>query len=470
MSKLFFALPFVLGIAMLAAGIGLPVSEPFRVQAAETSELSDKAIPIQPVPDRPRGLFEAGEPFLGTGTLGEGFQLPTGAVWQPKLLVFGTFRSALQSYDTGASEGSPVAEWANRLDLFFQLRLTGTERLLLGVRPLDAGGRFAGVRSERDETGVRRREKIYEDTRNFIVTTAFFEGDFGELFPNLDPDDSSRLDYGFSIGRQPLFFQEGIMINDVVDAFGITRNNLLPGSSLNTRVTYLIGWNQINRNDRVEDPTAEMYALFTEHDFASTTINIDLAHVDSNEETDGWYLGISASQRIGQINTAFSLNGSQAVELDSPQVSDGTVFFSEVSWTPARSISLIYWNFFASVDSYSSAARAPDVGGPMARTGILFAASGLGTIPSALSSDADEVVGTALGYQWIFNNARTQIIFELGGRTDRDDTQREQSAAGIRLQQAMGQRFILLFDVFHAEHENREDNPWGARLELLLKI
>jgi hypothetical protein len=158
------------------------------------------------------------------------------------------------------------------------------------------------------------------------------------------------------------------------------------------------------------------------------------------------------------------------VEVNTPQVSSGAVFFSEVSWTPARSISLVYWNFFAATDYYASAARAPGVGGPMARTGILFAGSGLGTIPAALDADADEAVGTALGYQWIFNNARTQIVFELGGRTDTDNSQREQSAAGIRLQQAMGQRFILLFDMYQANHEDQEDNPWGARLELLLKI
>ena len=46
-------------------------------------------------------LVELGEPFLGTGTLKPGFRLPTGAVWQPALLLFGTFRTAVQSSDGG---------------------------------------------------------------------------------------------------------------------------------------------------------------------------------------------------------------------------------------------------------------------------------------------------------------------------------------------------------------------------------
>jgi hypothetical protein len=53
--------------------------------------LSETAIGIQPVPQRPDLLFEWNEPFLGEGLLRPGTALPTGAVWRPAVWVFGTF-------------------------------------------------------------------------------------------------------------------------------------------------------------------------------------------------------------------------------------------------------------------------------------------------------------------------------------------------------------------------------------------
>ena len=46
---------------------------------------------------------------------------------------------------------------------------------------------------------------------NAEVQTLFFEGDFGEVFPHLDPLDVLRLDYGFSVGRMPLLAQQGLL-------------------------------------------------------------------------------------------------------------------------------------------------------------------------------------------------------------------------------------------------------------------
>ena len=86
-----------------------------------SSRLSDVARPldISNMPERPRPPIELGEPFLGTGTLDPGFQLPTGAVWQPSLLVFGTWRTAVQSFESDDGSGR-ITELATRLDLFFQ--------------------------------------------------------------------------------------------------------------------------------------------------------------------------------------------------------------------------------------------------------------------------------------------------------------------------------------------------------------
>ena len=53
---------------------------------------------------------------------------------------------------------------------------------------------------------------------NGDIETLFFEGEFGEIFPNLDPEDTGSFDFGFAVGRQQIFFQEGIMFNGIIDA------------------------------------------------------------------------------------------------------------------------------------------------------------------------------------------------------------------------------------------------------------
>ena len=218
------------------------------------SRLSDQAIPLTRLPNRPKPLLELGSPFLGTGRIRRGFQLPTGAVWQPSFLLFGTFRSGLSVFD---DDRTRTTQWANRLDLFGNLYLSGTERLVFGIRPMDKTGEdegrvFSGYTSLSPDPGDLSG---FNNGFNFdfdSLTHLFFEGDFGEIFPGLDPEETRALDFGFSVGRQPIRFQEGLLINDFVDSVGITRNNLRPKGTVNLRITGLFAWNQINRNTEVQ--------------------------------------------------------------------------------------------------------------------------------------------------------------------------------------------------------------------------
>ena len=70
--------------------------------------------------------------------------MPTGAVWQPDFIVFGTARTAIQTFDNGLAQ---ITEWASRLDIYGNLFLTPTERILIGFRPLDINGlEYSGYR------------------------------------------------------------------------------------------------------------------------------------------------------------------------------------------------------------------------------------------------------------------------------------------------------------------------------------
>lgn len=453
---------------MLAvAVIGLGMLAVVRADAwAAGAALSDKPIPMakeEDLPPRTPPIIEIGPAFLGRGNLDPGIELPTGAVWQPALWVFGDFRTSLNYFDN--QSGNEVEEWANRLDVFFNAQMTPTERLLLGVSPLREDGEFSGYT-------INPGEDRWDNHLNFDITTLFIEGEFGEIFPNLDPEDTGAYDIGFSIGRQPLFFQEGMMLNDTVDAIGITRDTIvIPGISPDLRVTALFGWNQIHRDDNRNDEDALLFGLFSEADLRRSTVNFDLAFVDGDSQTggDGFYVGAAAIQRIWLINTAFRINSSFALDDETDAVSDGTLLFAEGSFTPFGTEDVAYLNLFAGIDNYSSAARDPTAGGPLGRTGILFAAVGLGRYGAALGNRADDAIGGSIGYQKFFNHQRTQLVLEIGGRVGTADTTTDAVAIGARLQHAIGRRYLIQIDGFIADEENR-DLGSGLRSEFLVRF
>ena len=431
-------------------------------------ENSVSRLPAEPFPlvtegmERTEPLIELFEPFLGTGNISSGFRLPTGAVWQPQLLVWGTYRTALQSYDTG--DGVDLAsEWVNRLDLFSQLKLSGTERVLLSVRPLDKDGDFSGYKF-RPEDGTEGDV----DGLNGRMRTLYFEGDFGEIFPNLDPEDTRRLDWGFAVGRQPVFAQEGILINDNIDAIGIVRNSIRIKGASNTRITGLFGWNNVNRNNNVRDDDATLFGIFTESDWPLSTVDIDLIYVDA-ETNSGYFVGLSGVQRFGHVNTSLRYLYSNADEADSAELSTGSLVFAEISGAPLTTHNNLYFNGFWGVNNFSSAARDVDTGGPLGRAGILFAAVGLGTYVPALNNRAGDVVGGSLGYQMYFAHGRQQLILELGTRNETEGAKTSSSAAGARYQLAMGRHSIFVLDGFVGDHEINGTNN-GARVELRVKF
>jgi hypothetical protein len=453
-----------LAIANVAQGAGYSIGP----DGKKTSRISDEAVAVldlESMPSRPNPILELGGDFLGPGNIRRGYELPTGAVWQPTLLVFGTHRSALQTFH---SDNETTAEFANRLDLFANLQLTASERFVLGLRPLDDEGEFSSYQFEpdnglSDDTG-------WQDETNVRVNTFFFEGDFGEIFPNLSKDDRKATDYGFVVGRQPVNYQAGLLINDNIDAIGVTRNTLLPKGGSDLQVTFMYGWNEIHRGDRIERENQSLYGLFVSTDTPKATQNFDFLYMqDRNGDTDGFFWGVSDVRRIGHYNLSSRIVGSHSLDKESSAIQDGTLVFAELSWTPAWTDNNIYINAFAGIDNFRSAARDPATGGPLGRAGILFAAIGMGRYGAPLSNGADSSVGGAIGYQLFINPIVNQFIFELGGRKGTragDDTS---IAAGARYRHVFGQHIVAQVDVFGALNESRSDS-YGGRFELRVEF
>ncbi|MFP6748566.1 MAG: hypothetical protein VCD66_13330, partial [Alphaproteobacteria bacterium] len=304
----------------------------------------------------------------------------------------------------------------------------------------------------------------------------FFEGDFGSLVPNLDPLGIKPIDYGFTIGRQSITFQEGILINDTVDAFGLVRNNLpFPGTS-NLRISAMWAWDRLDRNDRLRGAEENMYGLFIAVDAPVSTYNIDLIYVDDNTDNgDGFYAGLSAIQRIrawGGISTAFRLNTSIALEdeIAGNVIGDGVLATVEISKTPHGSDDIVYFNTFLGAGNFTQAGREAINGGPLGNTGILFASPNLSTYGSEIRNFVSDTVGFALGYQAFWDNKRRNLIIELAGRKDYDDdgsTSEDIDSLGIgfQLQQAVGRHVQLQFEAFYTGNDSLPDGS-GARFEI----
>jgi hypothetical protein len=431
-----------------------PIGETF-----ETSRFSDEKIQLLAPTDtgnRPPLIFEGGDLFLGTGNLQEGFETPWGAVWQPQLWVFGTLRTSLYYFDNGVR--SPSSEWATRLSLFANLQLTHTEKLIIGIRPLDrnAFNRFTRVQLN-DEFGSSKFEP------NADIRTFFFEGDFGSLFPALDPVGTEPIDLGFSVGRQALTFQNAIMINDTVDSVGLVRNNIRFAGISGMRSTVVYGWNELNRSDARLNQTSDMIGFFNAIDTPERTVNVDMIYInDDLDGGDSFNVGLSSIQRIGHYNTAFRINQSFA-EIGNLQSDRGTMYSAEVSWTPYRSDDIMYVNSFVVDGNYTQAGREPVVGGPLGGLGILFASPSLGNFLSELDNFANEVVGMAIGYEAFWsdgqspNNHRRSLTMEIAGRKDLGGQGFDDFAFGFEFRTRLSHRIQFQVDASYSVLERRND-------------
>ena len=438
----------------------------------EGSRLSDHCRPLAEIPGRPRPLLEIGEPFLGTGTLGDGFTIPGGAVWQPALVAFGTLRTAVQGGDFRTS-GLELAEAVTRLDLFGNLYLTQTERVLIGFRPLDEDGNFTGY-TFRPTAGPDEEE--FNSFENFNITTLFMEGDIAELFPFLDPQDRRGFDVYFGVGRQPVAFQDGLLINDnALDMVGLTRANMKIGSLVNARVTAAFGWGEISRHGLGPEPddNAKLFGMFWEIDRRKATWEIDAIYVASDEVGgDGVYVGFGDIRRIGKYNNTFRVLASFPTGEETLANQQGVLIHNQLSWTPYHNHNLWYVNMFAGINHFRSAARGPANGGPVGQLGVLFAAPGIGRLGAPLGNEVDQSLGGAVGYQAFLADTRQQVVLEVGGRYRLSDEALNTNSVGggLRYQAAMGRRFVFQLDGFGIWDNDFEEVNFGGRTELVLKF
>jgi len=458
----FLAFLFVGGLGLLAQDKVRRHQDP-ELEASD-ARLEDEQIELaQDIPKRTPPIIEWGDKLLGQGPINPGIPLGTGAVLQPSLWAFGVMRTA---YQTVERPDGTHSQWVNRLNLFGNFKLTGTDRIVVGMRPLDEKGVFSG--RQYDNGGNPGNDWI--DGANADIRTLYFEGDLSELFPDSGDGGEQPHHIGIVLGRQPLAVQQGILINDTIDAIGLARTNIPLKGTSNFRISGLFAWDEVNRNNHVEDNDAWMLAFFSEADTYRRTINFDAVYIGSDSETHGSGLFLAAShfRPIYRYNSTVRVAYSKAMDEESGAVADGFVLFNELSWHLGDRSDILYFNSFYGIDRFTSAARAPGTGGPLGKTGLLFASPGMGFYPAPLGNSAEDSLGSSFGYQYFPQTGR-QLVMEVGARTQTEGSSNTQWGALFRFQQALTRRLVVQVDGFYADVEG-QDSGWGSRLELFLKL
>lgn len=416
------------------------------------------------IPPR-RSLFGQ-DRFLSPGPIDPGHESFTGATWRPSFLAFGTLRSAVQSYEPAG--GERVTEWANRLDIFGNLYLTSTERFLFGFRPLDEEGVFTGV------TRRQGRETDFSNGFDGEPHRFFIEGYIDELFPRLDPEDRLGFDFGYSLGRQPLFLQDGILANDDLDAVGFTKHNFFRLNASATRLSAWVAFNEIHRDDNRRDSGATLYALSSQLDYPKRTLEVDAAYVDGSSASggDGFYFGLGHIARFGYWNSTFRLNTSTALDEGGSGVDDGWLITHQLSRTMRHSDDILTFGAFFEIDDYTSAARGPAVGGALGGFSLLQRAVGIGNYGPASSLAERDALGFELSYQHFLDPEESrQVLLSAGYARSRNDLEEERrvGAFAAQYQQALTRNLIWILGGF-ASVDDEGEKGFGLRTELLRKF
>ncbi|MBT3910888.1 MAG: hypothetical protein HOF27_14620 [Rhodospirillaceae bacterium] len=459
---------------MMTAGASYAESKgPFSIfplgQRTGVVKLKEEYVPFKPeknLPERPALMLEfpsveKGGAFLGVGNLGKGFKVPLiGAVWQPRLWGYMISRTAFQSFKGASPTSVRETEIANRTDLYANLQLTGTEKILLGLRPFDNNepGRFTKYVFE-------GTDEDFKNELNLDVESLFFEGDLGSLFPVFDKAGIKPIDFGFTVGRQNVFYQKGMLISDTVDMVGLVRNNMYMEGAPNLRIAGMYSWNRLD-NGGGTDTDPEMFGLFTAVDFANNTVNVDAIYVndDGSANADGFYLGLSSIQRIKGISTAFRINSS--VGKPEGTTGDGSLISAEISHIVPGSDDIWYVNPYVALGNFTQAGREAINGGPLGNLGILFASPNLSRYGAEISPFVNDVAGFAMGYQAFWDDHHRNMILEFANKIDYDGRGFDSYGLGFQVQQKVGQYVQLTFEGYAVKNTDDQDDNVGGRFEV----
>ncbi|WP_417514324.1 hypothetical protein [Minwuia sp.] len=422
----------------------------------------------------PRPLFELGQPQYVSGQLSEPLTIfgelnPT----QFAVQAFGDWRTAVAFNDNGNDE---VAQIATRLNIDIDFKITSTERLHAFIRPIDTGNQFT-----RCEFAGGDSEDKCDIEFDLNLETLFFEGDAGAIAQGFTGR-YYKGDYPFSVGLVPLFFQNGLWMNDAVvgGAYAIPALNSKALDISNMEFSFFAGFDDVENDaivdagGKVADNNANVYgmAAFIETLEGYIEGGIGYIDVDDNKLGDQDLLSASLSwtSRYHDI-LSYSVRGfaSRQKRDDGGQdLGNGMALLVETSWMTHKPYTLLpYANFFFGTGRPQPLANA---NGLLINTGINFETDGLTGFPF-LDDTAADAFGGAIGLQYLFNLDQ-QIVVEAAtvqAYGNDANARGDQYALGVRWQLPISKAWLIRADAMYGIRNN-DDDIAGLRFEVRRKF
>jgi hypothetical protein len=411
-------------------------------------------------------------PFYGSGLLPPAIPLtsPVNPL-MPRFVLYGDYRTGVGVHKNA---GLPVRQFAHRLNLDLDLRLTATERVHAFFGPLDSQGRF--TRFDFSQPGQVEFEQEFDMTPN----TLFFEGDVGAMWGGWVGQDAP-FDLPITIGLIPLIYQNGIWMEDAIlgAAIGFPWRHSVPLDWSNFDMSFFGGLRGVTSPAFDNDNggagvlgTAwfiEAYQGYVEADYAFLFDRRDLDrdyHNASLAYTRRYFNRFSNSVRM-IVNT-----GQGGPRAD--RTADGGLLLIEnalITSSPYRVIP--YMNLFYGFGRPQSVGRAGGSGGILRNTGIAFESDGLTGYPT-LDDTGANTYGGAVGLNLLSADFTRQMVGEFGLVEAYGDPQARNAAgrqfgAAARYQQALNNWTLFRVDLLYGWLENSRDTV-GTRFEYRWKF
>ena len=384
-------------------------------------------------------------------------------------LVYGDYRTAVSYNDVGNNDKTV---WAHRLNLDIDFKFTATERIHAFWGPLDRG--VQATRWEANDDEITFVDEFDED-----FDTLFFEGDLGYIWGGFT-DQYAPFDLPFVFGRFPLFLQNGIWFNEIIEGFAFTipaRHLRFPVIS-NYEITYFFGFDDVaSPAFGDDDNAANIYGAHGFFEMFEGYLELGHAYLDDRSGQGLSYrnLGVSFTRRYFQrVSNAVRVlvSSGQRLRGGGRQTADGTLLLIENAWVSRNPNYFVpYFNMFAGFGRPQSAARLID--NVLVNTGINFETDFLTGYPT-LDASANDTWGGAIGLNWMGPDFSWQWIVELAmlqtfGNQANRIAPGDQYAIGTRYQIPINYAWILRMDAMYGLLDDAEDLT-GARIELRWKF
>jgi hypothetical protein len=378
-------------------------------------------------------------------------------------LSYGDFRTAAADYDNGT--GKQQSQIAARLNLDMDLAITATERIHAFVRPLDKNGSFT-----RYQLSGGTGDKFVHEF-NTDIKTLFFEGDATAIRQGLTGT-RAGFDLPITLGRVPLFTQNGIWLDDAIDGggFSITARSSHSLDVSNYDLTFFAGLGNVTTG-AAPGKDNKVFGLAGFADLLQGYAEYGYGFLKADSNSGLSYSNVTAAfsrRYFGTVANSIRLIGNFG-QSTTTKTADGVLVLVENSFFRSNPVTLVpYFNLFAGFKSPQPLARAADSGGVLKNTGINFESDGLTGYPT-LDASAHDSYGGALGLEYLFKLDRQIVVEGAVVERNNNSTLGNQYALGVRYQHPISNAWIVRADAMRGWRQGLKD-IYGVRLELRRKF